>query len=124
MNLEPSAATPRAKGRKGPFLFISLAVLVLDQWSKWLVEVHLPHHASQPVIPDLLNLTHVRNTGVAFGLFASETPGVQTLVLTALGLLALSVVAVYFRRVPASHKLLLTALALVLGGRWATWWTG
>ena len=27
--------------RKWPYLLIALACLVLDQWSKWLVEVHL-----------------------------------------------------------------------------------
>ena len=58
--------------RKLRYLFVSLAVIVLDQWTKWLVEVHLPHHTTQPVIPGFFNLTHVRNTGVAFGLFASD----------------------------------------------------
>ncbi len=58
--------------RKLRYLLVSLAVIVLDQWTKWLVEVHLPHHTTQPVIPGFFNLTHVRNTGVAFGLFASD----------------------------------------------------
>ena len=65
--------TPRIPGfRKLRYLLVSLAVLVLDQWTKWLVEVHLPDHATQPLIPGFLNLTHVRNTGVAFGLFAAQ----------------------------------------------------
>ena len=64
--------TLAARIRKLRYLLVSLAVLVLDQWTKWLVEVHLPHHTAQPVIPGFLNLTHVRNTGVAFGLFASD----------------------------------------------------
>jgi signal peptidase II len=97
------------------YLFISLAVLVLDQWTKWLVEVHLPHHATHPVIPGFLNLTHVRNTGVAFGLFASD--GAQTSwVLTLLGLVALSAVAVYFWLTPGRDRFLLVSLALVVGG--------
>ena len=97
------------------YLFLSLGVVVLDQWTKWLVEVHLPHHTSHPLIPGFLNLTHVRNTGVAFGLFASE--GIDgSWLLTLLGLAALAAVAVYFWYAPARDRMLLVALSLVVGG--------
>ncbi len=111
-------ATERELARriKGRFLLLSLTVLVLDQWSKWLIELHLPEHGAQPVIPGFFHLTHVRNTGVAFGLFASYGEAAGTWLLTALGLLALAVVVIYFARTPASARLLLLALALVLGG--------
>jgi len=98
------------------YLFLSLGIIVLDQWTKWLVEVHLPHHAAHPVIPGFLNLTHVRNTGVAFGLFASEGVGNGSWLLTILGLAALTAVGVYFWYAPARDRLLLVALALVVGG--------
>ena len=95
-------------------LLISLGVLVLDQWTKWLVEVHLPHHTAEPIIPGFLNLTHVRNTGVAFGLFASEVGGGR--LLTLLGLAALVAVGLYFWFAPSRDRSLLVALALVVGG--------
>jgi signal peptidase II len=100
------------------FLLGSLAIVVLDQWSKWLVEVHLPQHATEPVIPGLLNLTHVRNTGVAFGLFAADGVGGSGgggWLLTLLGIAALAAVSIYFFGF-ARDRLLLTALALVMGG--------
>lgn len=97
------------------YLFVSLAVIVLDQWTKWLVEVHLPHHVTEPVIPGFLNLTHVRNTGVAFGLFASDG-GSSSWLLTVLGLVALTAVGVYFWFAPSRDRVLLSALALVVGG--------
>ncbi len=103
----------RAKGR---YLLISLATLVLDQWTKWLVEVHLSDHASIEAIPGLLNFTHVRNTGVAFGLFATRGNVLGTLILTLLGLAALAFVGYYFRIVPRQDRPLLIALALVMGG--------
>ncbi len=103
----------RAKAR---YLLLSLAVLVLDQWSKWLVELHLGDHASIEVIPGLLNLTHVKNTGVAFGLFATHGSFIGTAILTALGLGALLFVGYYFWLTPRSDRLLLVALALILGG--------
>ncbi len=101
--------------RKMSYLLISLAVLVLDQWTKWLVELHLPHHAAHPVIPGFFNLTHVRNTGVAFGLFASDH-GRSSMLLILLGLAALLAVGLYFWFTPSKDRILLTALALVVGG--------
>jgi signal peptidase II len=111
--IESTAAADLSKLR---YLFVSLGVIVLDQWTKWLVEIHLPHHAAQPLVPDLLNLTHVRNTGVAFGLFASQGMTGGSWLLTVLGLAALTAVGVYFWFAPSRDRLLLIALALVVGG--------
>jgi len=98
------------------FLLLSLAVLVLDQWSKAWVEAELPLHSPEPVIPGLLNLTHVQNTGVAFGLFAARGRVAVTAALAAVGLLALVVVGMYFLRTPDRERLTLAGLALILGG--------
>jgi signal peptidase II len=105
-----------SRATKGAFLLLALAILVLDQWSKWMVELHLPYLTSQPVIPGMLDFTHVRNTGVAFGMFAAHGDAVRTWALTVVGLLALGIVGVYFWRVPARERQLLAALSLVLGG--------
>ena len=103
------------RGVKGAYLMLSLAIVVLDQWTKWWVEQNLPLHEPMKILPGFLNFTHVRNTGVAFGMFAGGGSS-GTLVLTALGLLALAVVAVYFWRTASSDRLMLTSLALILGG--------
>lgn len=69
------------------------------------------------MIPGLFNLTHVRNTGVAFGLFASDgTGGGGGWLLTLLGLGALIAVGLYFWYTPSRDRVLLVALALVVGG--------
>jgi signal peptidase II len=110
----PSAAA--AGFGKLRYLFVSLAVLVLDQWTKWLVEVHLPDHAAQPIVPGFFTLIHVRNTGVAFGLFAAQGMTGGSWLLTLLGLAALTAVGVYFWFTPSRDRVLLVALALVVGG--------
>lgn len=109
-----TGSPPSFRG-KSAYLVLALVILALDQWTKWLVEAHLPLYGSIPVMPSL-NVTHVQNTGVAFGLFAAHGDVVQTWVLAGLGILALSVVLVYFRRTPREDRILLTALGLVLGG--------
>jgi signal peptidase II len=112
---EPRPAAAAADPGKLRYLLVSLAVVVLDQWTKWLVELHLAHHVAQPIVPNLLNLTHVRNTGVAFGLFASSGMSASW-VLTGLGLVALSAVSLYFGYASPRDRSLLVALALVVGG--------
>lgn len=101
---------------KATYLLLSLAVVVADQWSKWLVERYLPLHRPMEIIPGLLNFTHVKNTGVAFGMFAANGSSTGTAVLTILGLIALTVVGVYFWHTSKQDTLMLTSLSLILGG--------
>ena len=115
-NLESPGDRPGQLAAKAPYLLVSLVILLLDQWSKWLVENHLGPHAQFELIPGMLDFIHVRNTGVAFGLFAAHGDKSQTLLLLGLGLLALGFVGYYFWLVPRRERFLLWALALVLGG--------
>lgn len=110
----PAPAAPRT--RKSLFLLIALAILALDQWTKWLIESHLPEQSSHEVIPGLLHISHVRNTGVAFGMFANGGRDGSPWLLSLFGLVALGLIAVLFHRTPAKDRVLLAALALVLGG--------
>lgn len=117
----PSTSMPAPRSAdefryKARYLLLSLLVLVLDQWSKWMIESHISQYTHWPVIPDLLNFTNVKNTGVAFGLFAAQGDFTGTLVLTLLGLAALGFVGYYFWLVPRQDRMLLTALSLVIGG--------
>jgi signal peptidase II len=100
---------------KGPYFLIALAILALDQWSKWMVEAHLPLYHQIELIPGFFNLTHALNTGVAFGLFASAD-GSASPVLIAFTLLALGAVLLYLYLVPREDRRLLLAVSLVLGG--------
>ena len=101
--------------RKPFFLLLSLAVLVLDQWSKWWMDGHLDPRHPVTIVPNFLQLTHVRNPGVAFGMFAAEGL-LATLALVAVGLAALAAIGLYFHRTPPREASLLLGLALVLGG--------
>ncbi len=110
---QSDSAGRRVKAR---FLLLSLAVLLLDQLSKWLVETRLTEYESHTLIPGLLNFVHVRNTGVAFGLFPAHGDIRGTLVLAALGCFALSFVFYYFWHTPPEDKPLLGSLAAIIGG--------
>jgi signal peptidase II len=51
------------------FPWIAAGVIALDQATKWWVLQSLPLGASRPLLPGVLSLTHVQNTGSAFSLF-------------------------------------------------------
>lgn len=95
---------------------LALSVLALDQWSKVWIERNLERFATIEAVPGFFTITHVRNTGIAFGLFPSHGDRFGTVLLATLGLGALGVVGYYFLRAAGNQLLLLTALALVLGG--------
>lgn len=98
------------------FLWITIPVLVADQITKVIVRDLLPLHDSRAIIPGLLDLTHVRNTGAAFGILNGvEFPGKPLLMMTvAFG--ALIAIGVYAVRLGAHERIARTGLALILGG--------
>jgi signal peptidase II len=51
---------------------ISLAIVAVDQLTKWLVMQRLMLGESHPVIPSFLYLTYVHNRGAAFSLFQGQ----------------------------------------------------
>jgi signal peptidase II len=55
-----------------PLVLLALAVLALDQASKFAVDRMMPSGTSRAIIPGMLNLIHTSNPGVAFGLFADS----------------------------------------------------
>jgi signal peptidase II len=95
---------------------VVIAILVADQVTKTLVRQSLALHESIPIVPDLLALTRVHNTGAAFGMLnAIDFPG-KTVALTAVATLALGGVAWYAATVPPSDRLARTGVACILGG--------
>jgi len=102
-------------GSKWKLLWVSLAVLAADIATKVAIVRMLPEYSSRSVIPGFLNLTHVQNRGVAFGLF-NALGSIGPPVLVAAGLVALVVVVVYFKQTASKDRLLLWALTLILGG--------
>ena len=72
-----------------PEVWITVLLVVLDQLTKLLVLRRIPLHDTVPVIPGLLNLTYVRNTGAAFGMLNASDFAYKPLVVAGLALLAL-----------------------------------
>ena len=67
-------------------LAIVASIVILDQATKHLVVAGMELYETIPVIPGLLNLTHIRNTGVAFGLFNTPEFAYKPVVVSLLAL--------------------------------------
>ena len=87
-----------------------------DQFTKALVAGSIPEHAVIPLIPGVLNLTHVRNAGIAFGLFSdSPAPWKTALLVAVSGVLLAAIVVMIWRtrQLPWESGV---GLSLMLGG--------
>jgi signal peptidase II len=111
----PEAVAARGFARPVEVITI-LAVLAVDQVTKQIVRQLLPLHDAYNVIPGVLDITHVRNTGAAFGLLnAAEFP-YKPAVMIAIAAIALVAIAAYGAQLGLHERLARLGLSLILGG--------
>lgn len=89
---------------------IAAAAFAADQALKLIVPQAIAV-GGETLVAGPFSLTHIRNSGIAFGLFSSWTSAVA-----ALTGIVIAGLFVYFARAGASHPLLPVALGLIAGG--------
>ncbi len=108
------ANSPHGKWRNVVFFLTALLVLAADQLSKIWIRSNLARGESLPET-GLFRLTHVHNTGAAFGLFQDQSFPLTIVAL--IGIVALLFFAFFSHRFPLlDSRLGRPALGLVLGG--------
>jgi signal peptidase II len=110
-----------AGGREPPFarpfeIGVMALVVLFDQLTKMLVRQSIPLGGSRTVISGFLDLTHVQNTGAAFGLLNSVDFPYKPWVMIAVASIALIAIAVYGTQLGFHDRMARTGLALILGG--------
>ena len=85
-------------------IFVPVLV-VLDQVTKLLVRTQITLNDSIEIVPGLLNLVHVRNTGAAFGFLNAVDLGYKQFLMTAIALVALLAIGLYAWRVGSHERL-------------------
>jgi signal peptidase II len=98
------------------YLWIAGMVVALDQMTKALVNDFMTLHESRTIVEGLVRLTYVQNRGAAFGILSEAGLPYQSVLFSAVSLLALLAIALYAWRMPVHSRLPQTALALVMGG--------
>ena len=92
------------------------AVLAVDQLTKIIIRHTLPLHDSRNIIPGLLDLTHVQNTGAAFGLLNAADFPYKPAVMIGIAAIALVAIAAYGTQLGFHERLARFGLSLILGG--------
>lgn len=96
---------------KKKIVFISVICLIIDQFSKALLDHFLELNQSIDMIPSFFRITYVRNEGAAWSLFSGNQ-----IFLIIMSFLALYVIYTYFIKNKILNKLELWSYGLLLGG--------
>ena len=105
------AAAGRRARRDLPFFLLAGAVFAFDQLTKAIVRSSLALGESWPSDDWLVKITHVTNTGAAFGILQD-----QGFFLTITAFVGMGAIVFYYAFPPLEHGLLRLALGLQLGG--------
>lgn len=90
---------------------VAIAVFALDRITKILVETSLPVGGSIDVVGEWVRISHVTNSGAAFGLLPERTT-----LLSILSVVAVLAIVFYYRRLAADSRLIAVTLGMQLGG--------
>jgi signal peptidase II len=102
-------------GSAASWLFLSIAVVILDQISKSYIVQHFGEFEFIRLLP-VLDITRMHNVGAAFSFLASAS-GWQRWVFIGLAVTVSIGIIIWLARLPRSaHRMLACGLALVLGG--------
>ena len=94
------------------WLFVlPLAVVILDQFSKYIVVENMALGESIPIIEEVFHLTYILNTGAAFGLFANNS-----LFFIAIAVIVIGIIIWLRREILASPWEVKAGCGLFLGG--------
>jgi signal peptidase II len=113
---DPAAGVPAVRYARPVELATILTIVALDQLSKQIVLRTVPLHDTINLIPGVLDLTHVRNTGAAFGfLNAAEFP-YKPAIMIGVAAIALVAIAAYGAQLGFHERMARFGLSLILGG--------
>jgi signal peptidase II len=97
-------------------LWLPALIVLCDQVTKAIVRRTLPLHESVVVIPGVVDFTHIRNTGAAFGFLNGVEFPFKTVVIAIVATAALVGVAWYAAGLAHHQTLARAGLALIIGG--------
>lgn len=78
----------------------ALILIGLDQWTKYMVLLHIKPVKSIPLIPDILSLTYHENRGAVWGIMQGQIP-----ILIVTTMIILAVVFWIYSRIPNTKNI-------------------
>lgn len=105
------------RGLKNKYLWsgsIISIILILDQFTKYLVQKHIRLYEVIPVIQGFFNLTHVRNKGAAFSILSNLPDLWRVSFFITVTLIAVAVMAVMIKN--SNDRFQVLTFSLIIGG--------
>ncbi len=96
------------------WLLLAIAIIVLDQITKYLVVNNIGLTDSVRIIPGVLDFVYVKNKGAAFSFLADRNYGI--ILLSIISLIFCVGVLIYILKRKPDNKLLMTSLMLMFAG--------
>ncbi|MFD1018101.1 signal peptidase II [Thalassobacillus hwangdonensis] len=93
------------------FYSLSVLVIILDQWTKWLVVKNMTYGESITIIEGFFSLTSHRNPGAAWGILQGQMTFFYLITVIVIGVLIY-----YMQTYGKQSRYTATALALLLAG--------
>ena len=97
-------------------IVFSSIVILLDQYTKYIICNTIGLNARIEIIPDFLNIVHIRNSGIAFGLFKGFGSQFKILSLIMVSAVALFLLFFLISQIHKDDKLQTFGLSLIMGG--------
>jgi signal peptidase II len=110
-----AAETPAAPPRRLE-IWLPIVIVAIDQLTKAIVRAMVPLHESVTIVPGLMDFTHVRNTGAAFGILNLAEFPFKTVLIAVIASAALIGVGVYAASLSHHQLVARIGLALIIGG--------
>ncbi len=98
------------------FSLVAVAVVILDQVTKYIVNTSMLLHDSIPIINGLFNFTYVKNPGAAFGFLSGAPPFFRSVFFIGVTVAAIMLILYYIRKTKTEEPLLTTSFSLIMGG--------
>jgi signal peptidase II len=97
-------------------LVVCFWILLVDQWTKHVVQQKLVLYQRIEVIQGFFNLVHVRNTGGAFGILSGGKGSLGSFLFVVVSIIAIVSILVLFIRLKEDERILPLSFSLVLSG--------
>ena len=90
-------------------LICTIALIIFDQWTKYMVLMHIKPISSIPLIPEVLSFTYHENRGAVWGIMQGQIP-----ILIVSTVIILSAVIYIFFKIPDTKKYIWLRIVAVL----------
>lgn len=88
------------------FIFSAISIAVIDQMTKFWVMAEFALYEIKTVIPGFFNLVHIRNRGMAFGLFSKSENTIPLYIITGISIILIIILTYWFlSEKPDSHAM-------------------